>query len=66
MKVLLTSGSIERLEAMLNEHFFSSTYKIVDGKVMFKNPQIENTRLLYKLKGKRHQIYENIDQRQNS
>ena len=44
---------------MLNEYFYSTTYKIVDNKVMFKNPLIENTNLTLKMKGEKYQIYNN-------
>lgn len=57
MKLLISASSIEKAEKMLNEYFYSSTYKIVDDKVMFKNPLIENTNLTFKMKGKKYQIY---------
>jgi hypothetical protein len=59
MKLLISSSSIDKVEKMLNEYFYSTTYKIIDGKVMFKNPQIENTNLTFKTHGKKYQIYSN-------
>ena len=59
MKLLITGSTIENVEKMLNEYFYSTTYKIVDNKVMFKNPLIENTNLTFKMKGKKYQIYTN-------
>jgi hypothetical protein len=59
MKLLISASTIERAEKMLNEYFYSTTYKIVDNKVMFKNPLIENTNLTFKMKGKKYQIYTN-------
>lgn len=59
MKLLITTSSIEKAEDMLNKHFYSTTYKIVDNKVMFKNPLQENTNLSFKMKGKKHQIFTN-------
>lgn len=55
-KLLITAGSIEKLESMLNKHFYSSTYKIVNEKVMFKNPMEENKNLTFQKKGKKFQI----------
>jgi hypothetical protein len=60
MKLLITGSTIENLEKMLNEYFYSSSYKIENNIVVFKNPPIENKNLTYKTKGKKHQIYENI------
>jgi len=59
MKLLITASSIEKLEKMLNDYFFSTTYKIVENKVMFNNPIRENTSLTFKTKGKKQQIYIN-------
>jgi hypothetical protein len=60
MILLITSSSIEKCEEMLNQHFYSTTYKIIDGKVMFKDPLEENKNLCFKMKGKKHQIYTNF------
>jgi hypothetical protein len=59
MKLLISASTIEKAEKMLNEYFYSTTYKIVDNKVMFKNPLTENTNLTFKMKGKKYQIYTN-------
>ena len=64
MKLLITASSIENLEKMLNDYFYSSTYKIVDNKIMcggenIKYPYRENTNLTFKMKGKKHQVYTN-------
>ena len=59
MKLLISASTIEKAEKMLNEYFYSTTYKIVDNKVMFKNPLIENTNLTLKMKGEKYQIYNN-------
>jgi len=59
MKLLITASSIEKAQEMLNKHFYSTTYKIVDNKVMFKNPLQENTNLVFKMKGNKHQIFTN-------
>ena len=59
MKLLISASTIEKAEKMLNEYFYSTTYKIIDNKVMFKNPLIENTNLTFKMKGKKYQIYTN-------
>lgn len=59
MKLLITSSSLENCENSLNKHFYSTTYKIVDNKVMFKNPLQENTNLTFKMKGKKFQILTN-------
>lgn len=56
-RLLITASSIERCEAMLKSYFYSTTYKIVDNKVMFKEPQQENTNLSFKMKGKKFQIF---------
>lgn len=55
-KLLITSDSIEELEQILNKYFYSSTYKIVNEKVMFKNPLEENKNLIFQKKGKKFQI----------
>jgi hypothetical protein len=59
MKLLISASTIEKVEKMLNECFYSTTYKIVDNKVMFKNPLTENTNLTFKMKGKKYLIYTN-------
>ncbi len=59
MKLLISASSIEKVEKMLNDYFYSTTYKIIDNKVMFKNPLTENTNLIFKTKGKKYQIYTN-------
>jgi len=59
MKLLITASSLENCENLLNKHFYSTTYKIIDNKVMFKNPLQENTNLTFKMKGKKFQILTN-------
>jgi hypothetical protein len=59
MKLLISASTIEKAEKMLNECFYSTTYKIVDNKIMFKNPLIENKNLTLKMKSKKYQIYTN-------
>lgn len=53
----MTASSIENLEQLLNKYFYSSTYKIIDGKVMYHSPLRENTFLKYSTKGQKHQIH---------
>lgn len=60
MKLLISATTVEKAEKMLNEYFYSSTYKILDNKIMFKDPAIENKNLTYKLKNNKHHIYANI------
>jgi len=64
MKLLLSASSLENCEKLLNEYFYSTTYKIVDNKVMcggenIKYPYRENTNLTFKMKGKKFQILTN-------
>lgn len=59
MKLLITASSIEKMENLLNKHFYSTTYKIVENKVMFKNPLQENKNLTFKTKGKKFQVLTN-------
>jgi hypothetical protein len=57
MKLVLTAPDIATLEKRLNEYHYSTTYKIIDDKVMFCNPLKENTNYFYKTRGKKHQIF---------
>lgn len=57
MKLVITAQSIDKVEEMLNDYFYSTTYKIIENKVMFGNPLRENTTLEFKQKSKRFQIY---------
>lgn len=59
MKLLISASTIEKAEQMLNKHFYSTTYKIVDNKVMFKSPLQPNENLTFKMKGNKHQIFTN-------
>ena len=59
MQLLISGSTIEKIEKMLNDYFYSTTYKIQNNKVMFKNPLTENTNLTFKMKGKKYQIYTN-------
>ena len=59
MKLLISCSTIENVEKMLNEYFYSTTYKIVDNEIYFKQPLQKNLNLTYKCKGKKHQIYTN-------
>ena len=59
MELLISGSTIEKIEKMLNDYFYSTTYKIQNNKVMFKNPLTENTNLTFKMKGKKYQIYTN-------
>lgn len=57
MKLLISASSIEKCEELLNKHFYSTTYKIIDNKAMFKNPLQENQNLTFKVKGNKFQIF---------
>jgi len=59
MKLLISGSTIENVEKMLNDYFYSTTYKILDNKVMYKDPLTENTNLIFKTKGKKLQIFTN-------
>ena len=64
MKLLISASSIENVEKILNEYFYSTSYKIENDKIMFggeniKYPRKENTNLTFKMKGKKYQIYTN-------
>jgi hypothetical protein len=59
MKLLISGSTIENVEKMLNDYFYSTTYKILDNKVMYKDPLTENTNLIFKPKGKKLQIFTN-------
>ena len=59
MKLLISASSIENVEKMLNEYFYSTTYKIENNKIMFGSPIKENTNFTFKMKGKKFQIYIN-------
>lgn len=59
MKLLITGKSIKYLEDNLNKYFYSSTYELIEGKVMYmrEGKLIENINLKYIKKGNKHQIY---------
>ena len=57
MELLISASSIQKSETMLNNHFYSTTYQIIDNKVFFKNPLQQNENLSFKLKGSKYQIY---------
>ena len=57
MKLLISSTSKQRAEESLNEHYYSTTYKIVEGKLLYCNTLKENTNLIYKIRKERHLIY---------
>ncbi len=57
MKLLISATSEQKVEELLNKHYYSSTYKIVDDKILYGNPLKENTDLIYKIKKQRHLIY---------
>ena len=59
MKLLITAATKENCEALLNKHFYSTTYRIIEDKVMFKNPLQENKDLTLKMKGKKFQVFTN-------
>lgn len=59
MRLLITASSLEKLEEQLNKYFYSTTYKVIDDKVFFKNPPEENKNITYKTKGKKFQIFQN-------
>ena len=58
MKLLITASSIEKLEELLNKHHYSTTYKIVDNKVMFKEPLVKNNNLTFKIKKNKFQVWQ--------
>jgi hypothetical protein len=57
MKLLISASSIHKAEIMLNNHFYSTTYQIIDNKVFFKSPLQQNENLSFKLKGSKYQVY---------
>jgi len=59
MKLLISGSTIENIEKLLNEYFYSTTYKIIDCKIMFGVPLKENVNHTFKKKGKKYQIYTN-------
>jgi len=57
-KLRISSSHLDGCICSINAYFFSSTYNIVDGKVM--KGETESKTLFYKLKNGRHQIHETI------
>lgn len=48
MKLLLSAATIEGAEKLLNEYFYSTSYKIQDNEVHNKNGRNENMKVEHK------------------
>ena len=57
-KLRISSSQLDGCVTALNAYYYSSTYNIVDGKVM--KGETESKTLSYKLHKGRHQIHELI------
>lgn len=56
MKLLLSSNSLEGITDSLNKYFYSTTYRILNGSVTWKNGEVKNDLILKVTKG-RFKIY---------
>ena len=59
-RLVISASSTEKVEQLLNEHHYSTTYQIVEGKVMYGTPLGENTNLVFSVKKGRYQVHQII------